>query len=239
MVKRQAEGERDGMGKRKSMKRMVALVFAFLLFGAAGWVLLERASWYLQSRPAQYFSALAAVATSVTAIVSTIAAVGVFIYVVLTYRLWQESTRSNEEAKRMNEATLMSQLMVEYDSMLDAVSVIQDYYRGFPDRGQAFEAFRRAQTVKDRSNEIMRVVDPSRFRLSRFFVRIRKLSVGGFLSRRIIFVALGRAAIEDIFLEQIDPLDQVISSLVQNRINVTDSDFFRKLLSDHNDVAST
>lgn len=221
------------------MKRIVGWGSAFLLFAATMWLLLDQASWYLQSRPAQYVSALAGLATAVTSIVSTIAAVGVFIYVVLTYRLWQETTRTNEEGKRINEATLMSQLMVEYDSMRDAVRVIQDYYRGFPDREQALEAFRRAQTAQDRSNDIMRLVDPSRFRLSRFFVRIRKLSVGGFLSRRIILMALGRAAIEGMFLEQIDPLDQVISRLAYSRDNVTDRDFFRGLLSDRNDQEQT
>jgi hypothetical protein len=200
------------------------------------WVVMDRASWFLQSRPAQYNMALAALASAVTSIVSAIAGIGVLVYVVLTYRLWKETARSNEEAKRTNEATLMSQLMVEYDSMREDVRVVEDYYRGFPDAEQALEAFRRAQTAQDRGDDVMRVVDPSRFRLSRFFVRIRKLSVGGFLSRRIILTALGRAAIEDLFVGQIDPLDQVIARIAYKKDNVLDRAFFCEILSHRNEL---
>jgi len=218
------------------MKRFIALGIAVLLLATAMWILLDRASWCLQSRPAQYHLALAGLASAVTSIVSTLAALGVLIYVVLTFKLWQETARTNAEARRTSEATLMSQLMVEYDSMRDSVRVIEDYYRGFPDREQALDAFRLAQTAQVRSNDIMRVVDPSRFRLSRFFVRIRKLSVGGFLSRRIIFMALGRAAIEDLFIGQIDPLDQVITRLALNRDSFADRDFFSTMLKDREDL---
>jgi hypothetical protein len=126
----------------------------------------------------------------------------------------------------------MSQLMVEYDSMRDAVRTIQDYFRRFPTKEAALEAFQRARTATDQNSDIMQQVDPARFRVSRFFVRIRKLSKAGFLSRRIVWLALQRAAIEDVFLDQVDPLDQVISRLTYGRENVTDRDFFLQLIED-------
>jgi archaellum biogenesis ATPase FlaH len=195
------------------------------------WVLLDQVSWHIRFRPSAYLTALGTFSAAVTTIVSTVAAAGVLVYVILTYRLWQETRRTNE-------ATLMSQLMVEYDNMRDAVRVVQDYYLGFSDRQQALEAFRQARVAPDQNNDIMLTVDPSRFRVSRFFVRVRKLSRAGFLSRRIILAALGRAAIQDVFLEHIDPLDQVISRLTYNRENITDRDFFRQLLEDRQKLQS-
>jgi MFS superfamily sulfate permease-like transporter len=212
--------------------RAIRWTVAAVLLAAATWLLVDQVSWRLRFRPTDYFAALGAFSTALTAVVSTVAAAGVLVYVALTYRLWQESRASNENAHRTSEATLMSQLMVEYDSMRDAVGTIQDYFRRFPTKEAALEAFQSARTAPDQNSEIMQQVDPARFRVSRFFVRIRKLSKAGFVSRRIVWLALQRAAIEDVFLDRVDPLDQVISRLTYGRENVTDRDFFRQLIDD-------
>jgi hypothetical protein len=48
----------------------------------------------------------------------------------------------------------------------------------------------------------------------------------------IIVTALSREAIEDVFLEKIDPLDQVISRATRGRDNITDRNFYRDLLKE-------
>ncbi len=198
----------------------------------AVWVLLDQLSWHLRARPSDYLSTLGTVSTAMTTIVSAIAAGGVMVYVLLTYRLWEEARQTNVTAAKTSEATLMSQLMTEYDGMRDAVQAINDFYDAYPEREQAIAAFRAARDQTDRNNAVLRQVDPSRFRLSRYFVRLRKLSNAGYLSRRIIFVALNRAAIEDVFLARVDPLDQVIASRKHGRPNVVDRDFYQQLLAD-------
>ena len=125
----------------------------------------------------------------------------------------------------------MSQLMMEYDNMRDSIRRVQDFYESYPNNHPAaVGAFRNALTAPDQNSEIMQQVDPARFRASRFFVRIRKLSNAGFLSRRIIWLALQRAAIEDVFLELVDPLDQVINAVNNRPQSIADRDFFRQLL---------
>jgi hypothetical protein len=42
--------------------------------------------------------------------------------------LWEQSRLANEATRRTNEAALMSQLMVEYDGMRDAVRTVQDSF---------------------------------------------------------------------------------------------------------------
>jgi hypothetical protein len=215
-----------------SAKRAIGWAFAILLLSVGLWALLDQVSWRIRFRPTEYLTALGALSTAVTAILSMVASVGVLVYVVLTYRLWQETHRSNEDTRRTSEATLMSQLMVEYDAMRDSTRAVQSFYRRFPTKEAALDAFRNARSTGDQSTDIMQQVDTARFRVSRFFVRIRKLSTAGFLSRRIVWLALQRAAIEDIFLELIDPLDQVISQLTYGRESVADRDFFQGLLRD-------
>jgi hypothetical protein len=217
----------------RTMKWAIAIV----LFALAMWILLDQVSWHIRFRPANYLTSLGAASTALTAILSAIAAAGVLVYVVLTYRLWRETQRSAEDARRTTEATLMSQLMAEYDSMRDSVTKVQDFYRRFDSADEAVETFHKARASRDLDSDVIREVDPARFRVSRFFVRIRKLARAGFLSRRIVWLALQRAAIEDVFLGQVDPLDQVISELTYGRRNVVDRDFFRQLLQEQSDTS--
>jgi hypothetical protein len=136
------------------------------------------------------------------------------------------------QARRTSEAAIMSQLMVEYDTMRDLVRTLQKFYDEHKPLEEALETFRRGRLVADHKNDIAAFVDPARFRLSRFFVRMRKLSNGGYLSRRIIWLALGRAAIEDVFLALVDPLDQVVNDIAGRRASIADRDFYKQLLTD-------
>lgn len=139
----------------------------------------------------------------------------------------------NAQARRNAEAAIMSQLMVEYDSMRDSIRMLQDFHRRHTPRENAIETFRRGRTVPDQTNPIATEVDPARFRVSRFFVRVRKLSTGGYLSEDLIWSALSREAIEDVFLSLIDPLDQVVNEIAGRRRSVADYDFYQRLLSQH------
>jgi hypothetical protein len=218
--------------------RIVLCSAAFLIFGALIWLGLDQASWWLSARESRYFTSLGAISAAATAIVSAIAALGVMVYVVITFSLWQETRLGNEVARRTNEAALMSQLMVEYDQMRDDVRLVIASYGRAHNRQEAVETFRRARTAPDQNNEIMTRIDPARFRISRFFVRLRKLANAGFLSRRIIFLALNRAAIEDVFLACVDPLDQVITVSNTGRDSLADRTFYQQLLDDRDRLDS-
>jgi len=202
-------------------------------------IALNQLSWYISTRSDQYRNSLSSVSAAVTAVLSVIAAVGVLVYVVLTYRLWQVSQAATDQARRTSEATLMSQLMLEYDGMRDSVRTVQQFYEGYrgnPDA--ALDAFRQALTAPNQRSEIMQDVDPSRFRVSRFFVRMRKLANAGYLSRRIVWLAIQRAAIENVFLALVDPMDQVVNAVNKKSQNVADRDFYRQLLQDHHRLES-
>jgi hypothetical protein len=56
----------------------------------------------------------------------------------------------------------------------------------------------------------VRAVSDARFRVSRFFVRTRKLVQQDYLDERVVRTALGGRAIEDIFLTLVDPLDAAV-----------------------------
>jgi hypothetical protein len=200
------------------------------------WVALDRASWYTRARGAEYFAALGALATATTAIVSALAALGVLVYVVLTYRLWEQSRQANAASRRTNEAAIMSELMTGYDSLRDDVRALQDFFRRFPDHAEAIEAFRRARSADDQNSHEMQTVDPARFRISRFFVRVRKLARAGYVSRRIVFLSLNREPIEDVFLLLVDPLDEVISVAARGRASLADRAFYTQLLADRDSL---
>ena len=138
----------------------------------------------------------------------------------------------NEQARRTAEAAIMSQLMMEYDGMRNDIRIVQRFYEDSGNPEQALEAFRRGRTALDQNNPVAITLDQSRFEISRFFVRVGKLSTRGYLSRRIIWRVLGRQAIEDVFLNLVDPLDQVVNQIAGNPRSMADHDFFRQLLAD-------
>lgn len=226
----------NGSERVRPMRTRVPLwliACALAIFSASLCLVLDQLSWQFRFSLEGYTTALNALASALTAIVSSIAAVGVFMYVMLTYKLWEESRRTNEQAQRTNEAALMSQLMLEYDSLSDATRVIEEYYRSFREKDRALSEFRNAHVASDFSSNVIRNVDSSRFRLSRFFVRVHRLSVARFLSRTIILAALGPAAIEDVFLDKVFPLDEVIARLAPNTASAADRAFFQDLVSPH------
>jgi hypothetical protein len=210
------------------------------VLGVGVWIGLDQVSWRIRwrSADADYLTALSAFSTAMTAVTSTVAGIGVLIYVVLTHRLWRESRRTNTEARRAAEAALMTQLMIEYDSRRDDVETIRAFYGQYPKKEAALKAFRDLKEHGNGSSQTEQLVDPARFRLSRFFVRIRKLSRAGFLSRRIVWLALQRAAIEETFLEQVDPLDQEIAGLNNRPESLADRRFFQELLTDRGKARS-
>jgi hypothetical protein len=221
-----------------TVKGLVGVLVIAVVLSVGIWIALDQISWQIRWRSDDhdYLTALGAFSTAVTAIMSTVAGIGVLVYVALTHRLWMESRRSNEQARRTAEAALMTQLMIEYDKRRNDVTTIRDFYRMYQTKEAALKAFRDLKEFGDqsgdRTTQVDQRVDPARFRLSRFFVRIRKLSNAGFLSRRIIWLALQRAAIQETFLDHVDPLDQVIASLNKRTGTLADRRFFQKLLND-------
>ncbi len=72
-------------------------------------------------------------------------------------------------------------------------------------------------------------LDDHRFRVSRFFVRIRKLAAKGFVSEDLIEASLSRESIQ-MFLDQVDSLDHVKRQITGREPNLTDTHYFRSLL---------
>lgn len=138
----------------------------------------------------------------------------------------------NTHTRRAAEAAIMTQLMTDYDGLRDAVQELQRFYFEYQLREHAFNAFRNGRRAPNQNNDITERYDPARFRISRFFVRVRKLSLGGYISKEIVFRALGRSAIEDVFLELVDPLDQVVNELAGRSASVADRNFYTKLLEE-------
>lgn len=196
------------------------------------WLLVDQASWRLRVRPSEYFTALGALSTALTAVFSAIGTVGVLVYVVLTYKLWREAQRTNQQAQRSTEATLMSQLMIEYDNLRDSIRILQEFYKPYPTKEQAVAAFQAAKVAPDQNSQIMTQVDPSRFRVSRFFVHVRKLANTEYLSTDLIKAALDRAAMQDVFLELVDPLDEAINRVRGRAHDAEDREFFQRLVDE-------
>lgn len=164
------------------------------------------------------------VQTVATVLASLIAGV----YVVLTYLLWRQNHRATQ-------AVLMQQLMVEYDRLRDEIRTIQQWYKDSASASvDALGRFEVAVSVDTVSDEA-KTVDDARFAVSRFFVKIRKLCLAGFLERRIVVLALGRAAMEDVFLSLVDPLDRVKAG---GKYGKSDRDFFTELVQDRKKPAS-
>src|SRR3972149_1631615 len=213
-------GRRGVTGVRREGRKMTSdlrrnawlLGLALIAASAVLWIVLDQVAWRLRWRDGtqgSYIASLAAVSMFAAALFTMLAAVGASVYVVLTYRLWQAAAAQIVSQRRIAESGLMQSLMVEYDGMRDDIKKVRDYYTKCPADAQALDAFRNALTATDGldGHPQEREVDRSRFRVSRFFVRLRKLSNEGYLERQIIATALSRAAIEDVFLNDIDPLD--------------------------------
>jgi len=177
--------------------------------------------WSVDARHATAWTAVQTVAT-------VLAFVAAGIYVVLTYFLWRQNHRTNQ-------AVLMQQLIMEYDGLRNDIRTIQQWYMESASSSvDPVARFEEAVSVDFVPGDAQ-AVDDARFAISRFFVKIRKLCLAGFLERRIEVLALGRAAMEDVFLGLVDPLDRVKAG---GKYGKSDRDFFTDLVEDRKKPAS-
>jgi hypothetical protein len=139
------------------------------------------------------------------------ASVAGLVLLVFTIQLWLEAAHQRRDLARQNEAQLMLTLMVEYDDLRGSIRYIRDYFlecagSGPTDPLKRFDEEMSVGVLNVR-DERMEELDDHRFRVSRFFVKIRKLVEGRYFTDDVVIRALGHAAIEDVFLKLVDPLD--------------------------------
>lgn len=204
--------------------RVVGALLLLTAIGAGAWRLVDYEAWHFRGRPTDYLTALGPVATLATAAFTATAAVAALIYAGLTYQLLRQGHRAQL-------TTLMQQLMREYDELRDDIRTVQRFWK--VNGARAIENFSAAKAAPDQTSYEMQDVDPARFRISRFFVKVRKLTDAGFLERTIIVAALDRASIDKVFLPFIDPLDQVIRAVAYGSGDSRDREFFTALLKDY------
>jgi hypothetical protein len=168
-------------------------------------------------------SAVSAFAAVATAVFTFAAAVAAIVYVVLTHRLWREAAKDRE-------AQLMLRLMEGYDGLRGSIEDIQGWYLESAEAGvDACERFKEA-TGEDNMDKRTAWIDDQRFRVSRFFVSVRKLTRAGYLNEDLVWDALGGQAIDDVFLKLVDPLD---AAKAGHRYGVSDKAFYQALLQKH------
>jgi hypothetical protein len=161
---------------------------------------------------------------ALTAASTFVAAIGAWRYVVLTRRLWEAADRQAKTAETQREAGLMLQLINEYDALRDSLRSLREFRKSAKRQSLDWlEEFRRA--ARQGFPGDMEIVDDSRFRISRFFNRARRLVEAGYLNEQLIVASLERAALKR-FLEDVDPLDQVLAG---KDYNPTDRLFFEAL----------
>lgn len=185
-------------------------------------VALDQGAWYLRWRSSEYLTTLIALATAT-------AAVGALVYVWLTYQLWRQAARQTESA-------LMQGLMSEYDNLRQHVQGIQDWYDRHEDRAAALETFHGLRSLKSveerhKANKGLGWPDDHRFKISRYFVKVRRLAEAGYLPLDLVQMSLEQGAIK-MFLELVDPMDEVVCRTSGKQPVTDDRDFFRRLLND-------
>jgi hypothetical protein len=144
-------------------------------------------------------------------------------YLVWTRLMW-------EEAAKQREATLMLMLMTEYDGMRESIDFIDGWYMESAAAGRTdpLERFTDELALPDgEGTPRANALDRHRHRVSRFFVRTRKLAQAGYLSEDIVRRALEGRAIEDVFLKMVDPLDKARAG---KQYGAIDRQFYTDLL---------
>lgn len=124
------------------------------------------------------------------------------------------------------ETGLMQGLLIEYDRLWNSSHALQTYHDADHLGLSAVEAFRHGMRTRDNATS---VINRHRFRVSRFFVKVRKLAEKRYLSEDLIVAALDRSAVE-LFLDKVDPLDQEVRALTGKLPNEADERFFRNLV---------
>jgi hypothetical protein len=156
--------------------------------------------------------------TAIGSIGTWVAGIATVVYVVLTYRLLRNATRTAE-------ADLMQKLMIQYDELRPQIALIRDWYMEAAAAGA--DPRERFETEIGVDGTDTPGIDDSRYLVSRLFVRTRKLAEAGYLSDEIVAKAFGGQAIEDVFLKMVDPLDEVRAGVGQGR---ADEKYYRRLL---------
>ena len=166
--------------------------------------------------------------SAVSAVATVGGALAAWYYVRLTYKLWTATAGQVEITKRNSESELMLRLMMEYDFMREELNTLREWWPILQSDDEAqFKKFADAQKdalAVGRSYNI----NEARHRISRFFVRIRKLANAGYLSEDIIVSALDADAIELTFLRRVDRLDKLIAPASYKD---TDRRFYTELLA--------
>lgn len=171
--------------------------------------------------------------SAVSALATVFASVAAWWYVRLTHRLWQATRDQIQMLATTRETALMQQLMRDYDRLRDSIAFIHAYYldcaRNGPtdpikrfDEEMALNVY--GSGVSDTNAHCL---DDHRHRVSRFFVRTRKLIRAGYLGEDILVRALDRRAIEEVFLQLVDRLDEAKAG---SRYKREDRDFYTDLL---------
>jgi hypothetical protein len=130
-----------------------------------------------------------------------------------------------------SETGLMQQLMNEYDNLRESIRTVTDWMdrEGAPATSVIRAAVNHRGTIDDQTfNRYRPALDANehRYVISRFFVKIRKLSDAGYIADSLVVFSLDRRAVE-FFLSYIDPLDEAVAgSLYRDR----DREYFKYLL---------
>jgi hypothetical protein len=173
--------------------------------------------WPLNWSGKDYWEVVGNLATVIASILGVV-------FVALNYGMWREAALQREGA-------LMLQLTEGYDRLREDVDLLRQFYIECAANGPTdpIERFRYDVAGLDFTfDQQVASLDDARFRISRFFVGIRRLVKAGFLSERVVIAALNRRAIEYVFLKLVDPLDEAKAG---TRFNPTDRDFYRALLN--------
>jgi hypothetical protein len=159
--------------------------------------------------------------TMLSAVATAAAAVATAGAVVYNHLLWRQADRSRQ-------TDLMLRLMDEYDRLHGDVVQLQLFFMECASASTgAVGYFADGVWMLDSISDQIRKVDNSRFALSRFFVRIRKLVRAGLLSEDVVLAALDRAAVEQVFLALVDPLDHAKAGTSYSAV---DRQFYERLL---------
>jgi len=167
----------------------------------------------------------------VSAVATAVAAIAAWWYVRLTHRLWTATRDQVDMLTKTRETELMQQLMSGYDRLRESIEFIQQYYMDCACSGPT-DPIRRygdemALNVDGRViDENAHNLDDHRYRVSRFFVRTRKLVQATYLSEDVLVRALDRRAIA-VFLNLVDGLDEAKAGSHYSR---DDRDFYNDLL---------
>jgi len=162
--------------------------------------------------------------TALSAVATAAAAGATFLTVLYNHVFWRQAARSRE-------ADLMLRLMEDYDSLREDAATLRSFFIECAASGiDAKERFANGFINPGSVTDDVSAVDESRFALSRFFVRIRKLIEAGYLSKRVVVAAVHRSAIEKVFLDLVDPLDEAKAG---RNFGSKDREFYQDLLRNY------